>query len=154
MNELEHLADTIRRSQEGEAWHGPSLSEILEGVTAEQAARRIGNAHTIWELTEHIIAWMDIVRRRSEGERLTDDNISWEDNWPPVPAPTPENWKRTVERAADANRKLLDRVLELSPDELDGTVSGKDYSLAVMLHGSAQHVLYHAGQIALLKKLT
>jgi hypothetical protein len=79
MNELGHLADTIRCSQEGGAWHGPSLSAILE-VTAEQAATRIGNAHTIRELTEHIIAWLDIVLRRSEREPLTDDNLSWEDN--------------------------------------------------------------------------
>lgn len=153
MNELEHLADTIRRSQEGEAWHGPSLSEILEGITAEQAARRFGKTHTIWELTEHIIAWMEIVRRRTEGERLTDENLSWEDNWPVVPEPTPENWKRTVERAADSNRRLWQRVLATKTEELDRAVPGKDYSLAVMLHGSAQHVLYHAGQIALLKKL-
>jgi hypothetical protein len=38
--------------------------------------------------------------------------------------------------------------------DLDTTVPGKDYTYAVMLHGAAQHVLYHAGQIALLKKLT
>jgi hypothetical protein len=153
MNELEHLADTIRRSQEGDAWHGPSLSEILESITAEQANRRIGKAHSIWELTEHIIAWTDIVRRRTEGELLTDDNLRWEDNWPPAPEPTPENWKHTVERAAESNRRLWQRVLALQPEELDKAVLGKDYSMAVMLHGSAQHVLYHAGQIMLLTKL-
>lgn len=153
MNELEHLADSIRRSQDGDAWHGSSLSEVLEGLTAQQASKRMGDAHTIWELTEHIIAWLDIVRRRIEGERLGDDDLTWEDNWPPVPEATEENWRKTVDRAADANRRLWQRVLAAKPEDLDTTVPGKDYSFAVMLHGAAQHVVYHAGQIALLKKL-
>ncbi len=154
MTELDHLADTIHRSYHGEAWHGPALSEILEGITAVQATKRVGDVHTIWELAEHIIAWLNIVRRRLEGERLTDDNISWEDNYPPVPEATEKNWKNTLERAAEANRRLRERVLAFPADRLEETVKGKDYSYAVMLHGSTQHVLYHAGQIAILKKLT
>lgn len=167
MNELDHLAETIRGSHDGPAWHGPALSEVLQGVTAEQASKRVGDTHTIWELTEHIIAWLDIVRRRVEGERLTDDNLTWEHNWPPVPQPTEENWKQTVQRAGDANRRLWQRVVAFGSDKLDTTVHdenhavsaldnsvpGKDYTYAVMLHGAAQHVIYHAGQIAVLKKL-
>lgn len=167
MTEQEHLADSIRRSHEGDAWHGPALSEILEGVTAERASKRVGDAHTIWELTLHIIAWTDIVRRRLEGERLTDDNMTWEDNWPPVPESTEENWKRTVNRAADANRRLWQRVIAFGGEKLDApvhgenfvasvldsNVPGKEYTYAVMVHGVAQHTLYHAGQIAVLKKL-
>lgn len=167
MNEHEHLADTIRRSHEGPAWHGPSLSEILKGVTAERASKRVGDAHTIWEMTEHIIAWLDIVRRRIEGQRVTDDNLTWKDNWPPVPEATEEIWHKTVSRAADANRRLCQRVVSLGPEKigvpvhgeeftvpaLDSIVPGQDYTYAVMLNGAAQHLIYHAGQIALLKKL-
>ena len=31
-------------------------------------------------------------------------------------------------------------------------VPGKDYSVYVLLHGAVQHMTYHTGQIALLKK--
>ena len=41
----------------------------------------------------------------------------------------------------------------LEPSKLDETVPGKDYPVSVMLHGTAQHYAYHAGQIALLKRL-
>ena len=37
--------------------------------------------------------------------------------------------------------------------ENEQSVSGKDYPVAVMLHGTAQHYAYHAGQVALLKRL-
>jgi uncharacterized damage-inducible protein DinB len=154
MTELEHLADTIRRSHEGEAWHGPAFAELLGDVSPEQAAKRIGDVHTIWELTEHITAWVDIIRRRMEGERLTDENISWEENYPPVPSPTAENWIAAKTRAADASRRLAERVQTFPAARLDEQVPGKDYSFAVMMHGAAQHVIYHAGQIAILKKLT
>jgi hypothetical protein len=39
------------------------------------------------------------------------------------------------------------------PDSrLTERVPGKDYDIYFMLHGAVQHALYHAGQIALLKK--
>ncbi len=37
-------------------------------------------------------------------------------------------------------------------DHLGEIVPNKPYSVYVMLHGAVQHELYHAGQIALLKK--
>lgn len=167
MNELDHLADTIGRAQHGPAWYGPSLSELLKDVTAESASSRVADLHTIWELTEHIIAWLDIVRRRIEGERLDDDNLTWEDNWPPVRGNSENDWQKTVARAAHASQELarsvrgiggtaLDRLVHgesFSDSKLDCNIPGKDYTFSVMLHGAAQHVTYHAGQIAVLKKL-
>jgi hypothetical protein len=43
-------------------------------------------------------------------------------------------------------------VKNLHPDKLDEIAPGKNHSLYVMLHGATQHDLYHAGQIAVLKK--
>ena len=43
-------------------------------------------------------------------------------------------------------------MLAFDPRRLDDTVQGKNYSFYVMAHGVVQHDLYHAGQIALLKK--
>ena len=37
--------------------------------------------------------------------------------------------------------------------QLGAPVPGHDYSYYVMLHGIVQHDVYHAGQIALIKKL-
>ena len=43
-------------------------------------------------------------------------------------------------------------VRKLPEAKLDEIAPGKDHSLYVMLHGAIQHDLYHAGQIAVLKK--
>ncbi len=154
MTEPQHLADTIRRAYEGEAWHGPSLSEILEGVDAVMASKKLGDAHTIWELTLHITAWLDIVRRRVEGEVLGDHNLTWEDNWPPAPGEVTEaRWDDAKAGVRDASERLMHTVAAFPHKRLEETVAGKDYTYSVMLHGAAQHALYHGGQIALLKRM-
>jgi hypothetical protein len=60
MKETERIRDQLHRAFAGDAWHGPSVLEILENVTASQAATRpIAGAHSIWELVLHIKAWND-----------------------------------------------------------------------------------------------
>ena len=49
-------------------------------------------------------------------------------------------------------RAFASRVKNLLRSRLDEIAPGKDHSLYVMLHGAVQHDLYHAGQIAVLKK--
>jgi uncharacterized damage-inducible protein DinB len=47
----------------------------------------------------------------------------------------------------------LRKLVESFRDErLDEIVGGENYSRYVLLHGLVQHDLYHAGQIAILKK--
>ncbi|HEY7353433.1 MAG TPA: hypothetical protein VH596_11760, partial [Terriglobales bacterium] len=48
MTELEFIVDQLKRSFDGEAWHGPCLTEILNGIDAKTAAAHpISGAHTI-----------------------------------------------------------------------------------------------------------
>src|SRR5678815_2496701 len=54
------IADQLNRAFSGDPWHGSPLSELLAGVTAEQAlSRPIPSAHTIWELVLHIDVYVN-----------------------------------------------------------------------------------------------
>ncbi len=150
MSEVERIVDQLRRAYEGEAWHGPPLKQILAGVTAEQAARRLlPQAHTIWELVLHIAAWESIVRRRLAGEAI---EATPEQDWPPVRDAGETAWKKTLADLEHGHMQLRRSAAALSDDQFMNKAPGKDYSLYGMLHGVIQHDLYHAGQIALLKK--
>jgi hypothetical protein len=71
MDELERLADQLRRALEGEAWHGPAVLDVLAGVSPDQArARPIPGAHTIWELVLHLGGAYRLVLRRLLGREL------------------------------------------------------------------------------------
>lgn len=151
MTEAQRIADQLRRAYEGEAWHGPSIGELLSGVTAEQAARRpIPQAHSIWEIVLHVARWEGFVRRRLKGELVKD--LPPEVDWPPVNDTSEAAWQLAVGNLARGNQELRNAIGVLSDERLREIVQGQQYSFYGLLHGVVQHDLYHAGQIALLKK--
>ena len=151
MSEIDRIADQLRRAFEGEAWHGPSVREVLTGVTGGRAAARpLRGAHSIGEIVRHIAVWEDVVRRRLLGERVV--HLPPEEDWPPASDASEPGWRRTLERLEAGHRGLLETVARLDDARLEEAVPGKGYSVYVMLHGVVQHDLYHAGQIALIKK--
>lgn len=152
MTETHRINSQLKRAHQGEAWHGPSLRELLEGVTAEQAAAHpIPGAHSIWELVNHIISWEQIAKLRLEGDPVK--NPPDEMNFPPVNDASEAAWQKTLNELAASNQSLRDAVKKIGDDKLDKIVPEANYSNYAMLHGVIQHDLYHAGQIALLKKL-
>ena len=155
MSETARLADQIRRAFEGEAWHGDSLLELLKGVNAATAAAKpIKNAHSIWELILHIAAWDDIVRQRTGGKATMPTD---EQNFPPVKDTSEAAWNKALEETKRTHNELVKAVAAFPDSRLQEQVPGKTqnyYNFFYMFSGIVQHELYHAGQIALLKKLS
>jgi len=150
VTETERILDQMQRAFEGEAWHGPSLRETLEGISAEQAAARtVPGAHSIWELVLHIAAWKSAVRRRLEGDRaqLTD-----EENWPSITQTDEAAWSLAKKQLERAHHTLVTAVRSLDEGRLGEPILVNMPSVYVTLHGVIQHELYHTGQIAILKK--
>lgn len=148
--EVARIADQMRRAYDGEAWHGPALRELLQGISASQAAAHpLPGRHSIWELVGHIAAWKRVVVRRLAGETVNE--LSPAENFPQPPDPTEAAWEKMKSSLEDAQRRLLAAVEGLSEERLLGPVPGKDYTAYYLLHGVVQHDLYHGGQIALLR---
>jgi uncharacterized damage-inducible protein DinB len=83
-----------------------------------------------------------------------------EGDWPAPVGQSEDDWTRDVANFMDANRRLVQKVATLSEGELHAPppegrdrAAGSGVTHDVLLHGLAQHHAYHAGQIALLKKL-
>jgi uncharacterized damage-inducible protein DinB len=145
------IAEQLRRAFEGEAWHGPALLELLQGVDAATAAAEpLPDVHSIWELVLHVEAWDAAACRRLNGE-ITQP--TGEANFPAVRNPTDATWRDAVAQAKLTHDKLVQMVEALPQSRLRDQVPGKDYDFYFMLHGVVQHELYHAGQIAILKKV-
>lgn len=152
MREVDRLVDQLRRAHEGGAWHGPALFEVLDGLPAGAAAARpVPGAHSIWEIVRHLQTWHDVARRRLAGAVA---DPAPEEDWPPVGAPTDAAWAEALAALRASYERLADAVASLPEAALDLPVPGRAYTAYVLLHGDVQHVLYHAGQIALLRKLT
>jgi uncharacterized damage-inducible protein DinB len=153
MPETARLADQIRRAFEGHAWHGDSVVELLSDVDSKTAAAHpIKNAHSIWELILHIGAWDDAVRRRAGGNAVT---LSDQENFPPVTDTSEIAWRKAMEHVKKTHDELVKAVAAFPDSRLKEQVPGKTveyHNFFYMFSGIVQHELYHAGQIALLKK--
>ena len=151
MSEIQRIVDQLQRAFEGNAWHGPSVTEVLAGVTAHGAAAKpVAAAHGIWELVHHIAAWEAIVRRRIEGEVIVE--VADEEDWPRVDDTSEAAWRVSLDELERGHELLRDAIVGMKESRLEETVPGKDHSFYVLVHGVVQHDLYHAGQIALLKR--
>jgi uncharacterized damage-inducible protein DinB len=124
--------------------------ELLADVTAEQANQRpIPNAHTIWELVNHMRSVTLQVYRR-----ITDTPATGgpeEADFPEVTDTSAAAWKKSVDALGASHRALRSAVEALPDSRLIEKLEG-GATMYSNLHGLVQHDLYHAGQIAILKK--
>ena len=157
MNEIARIVDQLEREHAGEPWHGSPLSVILEGITWQQAAARpLTGAHSIWELVLHMAGWKNEVRHRLEGAPAGEPE---EGDWPAVGHVGPDAWAAAVDKLQLAHRLLVSAVKDFPEQNLyipindaREQVPGAGTTYYELLHGIVQHDVYHAGQIAILKK--
>jgi uncharacterized damage-inducible protein DinB len=150
MTEIDRIEDQLRKSVEAGAWHGPSLNELLNDVTpAEAAAAPVKGAHSIWEITLHVTITLQLVLERLEGKPAA---YSGQQDWPPVGDPTNAAWSSAIRSLNDTATRLRGAMLQVNAARLEEPIGEGFSSIYVTLHGTVQHNLYHAGQIALLKK--
>jgi uncharacterized damage-inducible protein DinB len=151
MSEIELIVDQLKRAFDGEAWHGPALMEVLQGVDAKTAARPLSFTHSIWELVLHITGWEDVIIRRVVHGKPAE--LSDEQNFGGVISDHSETaWRSAVNSLQEKHSELIKTVSKLSEARLSDPVPGRDYDNRFMLLGAVQHIAYHGGQIALLKK--
>ena len=158
ISESSRLLDQFERAHSGDPWYGSPVTAILEGVTAQQAAVRPPNgAHSIWELVLHITGWRNEVAARATGKPAGEPDAG---DWPAPGDPTPVRWQAALAALAASHQHLVNVVRDISDDTLLEPTNdprngppGTGVTYYELLHGIVQHDAYHAGQIAILKKV-
>ena len=150
MNECERFGEQLTRALNGDAWHGPSWRETLDGITREAAVHRpIPGAHTIAEIVLHATTWHGVVRRRLEGES---PEVSDAEDWPATAFSDGAAWSAAVARLLETGASLASTVNRFPVEKLHEKRPGIDGTWYELIVGELQHVLYHAGQVGLLSK--
>lgn len=137
------------------AWHGaPTLIGVLRGVNAKQALwRPAKNVRCIWQWTLHAAYWEHTVANRLTGDVQPFDRrpTDWPD--PPHPADDPA-WKSDRKLLKHIHARLVDIVTNFDPEALDRVPPGGEKWTAVeLIHGIAEHDLWHTAQVKLIKRL-
>jgi len=153
VSEAENIVDQLERAFEGDAWHGSSMSEILGDISSEVAAAHpLPGAHSIWEIVVHTTVWQRTVRERLQGKPIAE--LPDHEDWPPITDTSCDAWEEALRDLRAEYEALREEALRWRDRNLGDTCEGQRYTVYQMLHGVIQHDLYHAGQIAVLKKST
>lgn len=150
MKESDGIVELLNRTFYGPAWHGAAVYEILQNINYTSAARnKIENAHNICDIVAHIAVWKDAAIRFLNGE---DVKVPDEIDWCKAVAYDESGWEIIKTSLYTVHQQLVEKVKTFPDEKLNEIVPGKDFTFYVLLHGVMQHDVYHAGQIAILKK--
>jgi len=138
---FDQLISTYSRSE---------FEERLEKVDEAQArARPIEGRHSIWEIVNHCTYWMEAAIGAVNGEEMPPRG----GDWPPM-GENEKTWRKDQARLGRALDGLVESVTGLDRGRLHEMVPGEHYpySFFQMFFRVAYHNIYHAGQIAILRK--
>jgi uncharacterized damage-inducible protein DinB len=145
--ELERLIDLVDRAWAGYAWHGSSVLEALDGVTAaDAAARPIERSHTIGELVLHMARWKRAVATRLGGQP---DAPGEAENFPEFRA---REWRSALAGLRRAHEAVRAAISRLAPERLEEPAVPGGTACFLQAHGIVHHDLWHAGQILVLRR--
>ncbi len=153
-SEIQLLLQMIDEAFEKKAWHGANLKGSIRGITAEQALWRAKrNRHNIAEIIIHCAYWKYIVRRRITGKERGSFPLKGS-NWIQRNSPYSEKkLKEDITLLKQTHKELRKAIAFMNPKELEKFPKGSTFTNRTTLYGIAQHDVYHAGQIQLLKRL-
>ncbi len=145
--ELERIIENIDTVFRGDAWHGPSVMEIINSLPIDIVDTKQGfSKRTIAELIFHMVAWRKFII-----EKLR-DNIEFSlksdvENWGTPDQTSKQNWKYLVSDLQETHKQLIE-LLGTEDDSLLSTrVAGEFYDFYKLLTGLMQHDTYHLGMI-------
>jgi len=152
--EIQLLLKMLDEAYSVKTWHGPNLKGSLRGLTAVTAAWRPGpKRHSIWEVAVHAAYWKYVVRRRLLGEKRGSFALKGS-NWFVRPLDLSEKaWRHDLALLDGEHARLREAVAGLKPTSLSFTPASSKMSNFTLVCGIANHDVYHAGQIQLLKRL-
>ncbi len=134
--------------QHGDCWIGVNFKEVLHGIDAGSAAKRLSpEGNSIWMLTAHLIYWRTTVTSRLSGN----------DNPPPfkdfkLPDELSEaSWKQTLLDFEAAYHALRNAIHLMKDEQLDKPSPREGQTFYQLILGCLQHDAYHLGQIVFLK---
>jgi hypothetical protein len=110
------------------------------------SSKPIPTLHSIWALLGHLTATQQIILERIETGG--DSGIEWLD----VPAPSEDAWQQAIASFKEAEARLRQAIAAFPEHRLELPLKPGGTTAYNNFHGNVQHLAYHIGQIAILKK--
>lgn len=151
--EVQSIIRNLQNVHSGQPWFGKPVHALLEEVNPATVYRRPNNTgHSLIDLLYHMITWAGFVLKRVEGETEKDPAAFEKLDWRIID-PAVHSWEKGVEEFKSIHSTIIKLLESKEDDFLKEKVEDREFNFRFMLNGLIQHNIYHAGQIALLKKI-
>jgi len=148
---------SVNPTSKNPAWHGaPTALGTLRGVKAPAAVwRPYPDANNIREIALHIAFWENSVANRLSGTKIPVGFKQWKTGWVVKnDSINGEEWKEEISLLRTAHLRLVEALTDFDPSLLDQPINEKSSRRMIeLIHGVAEHSLYHTAQIEMTKTL-
>jgi len=157
MTKSDQLKEELERVLWGAAWYGPPVYTILEQVSFEAAYEKPqGSVHNIVGIVLHMLAWTEEVLDRMNGMAASTPSSG---DWPDPGTSDEQKWQNYVNDLKLVNVNLLGVIQGFPEEKWSELINDTRETEPVttyenLVTGLIQHHVYHAGQIALLIRIT
>ncbi len=154
MNEMslaKQLAKHLRDVHFGGNWTVTDLRKTVADVNYEQATMQVDSLNTIAALTFHMTYYVEVLIQVLEEKQLTGkDEYSWQ--LPPIESE--QEWISLQQRIWDRAEHAASLIESLPDEQLTADFIDPKYGTVYRnIAGITEHLHYHLGQIAIIKKL-
>src|SRR6266436_7368118 len=120
VNQTQQIADSYRAVTIKGAWYGPSVAELLAGISPELATTPpVRGAHSISALLQHLLLWNERIRNTSDSNPLPRWEAEKEWAEPPIP------WNELVTRWKQSSDLLEEKIRNFPVEDLAKQVAGR-----------------------------
>lgn len=150
MTTCQQIAKHLREVHFGNNWTWVNMKDSLEGLTWEQAVKKIGDFNTIAVLVYHSTFYSRLQRRVLEGGTL---NSSDKNAFDAPAIHSQKEWEALLQETWNEVEALATLIEQLPDSKLNETFVEEKYgNYHRNFLGNIEHVHYHLGQMVLLRK--
>lgn len=151
--EIKSIIATLKNVLSEEPWFGRSVYSLLEEAGAfDVYAHPEGTSHSLIELLFHMCTWTEYTLSIIENEELEKTKTIEALDWRNIDKEK-HTWENGLTKFKSANKKIIELLDTKDDSFLEQSLLDKNYNFKTLLNGLIHHHIYHAGQIAYIKKL-
>jgi uncharacterized damage-inducible protein DinB len=151
--EIRSIISNLQNVLDGEPWFGRPVYTLLAEIEEATVYTKPNEAsHSLIELLYHTLTWAEFTLKRIEKDKIKDLAAFEAQDWITI-NPAIHTWENGLKQLKKIHEAIISRLQTKEDNFLNETVDYRNYDFRFLLNGLIQHNIYHAGQIAYLKKL-
>ena len=151
--EIQSIIKNLENTLTSQPWFGRAVYILLDEIDETKVSVKPNDSeHSLIELLWHMNTWAGFTLANLENKSSQELKAIEENDWRTID-PVKHSWKNGLKELKSIHKRISDILNSKEDLFLKDMVPNRQYNFRFMLNGLIQHNIYHAGQVAYLKKL-